>query len=419
MSNSAPFDRDDFQKILADAFAVQQSQMDTQSLSAFVETQRLIAFGDLDADEAMHRIAGCTRMVADATGVAIGLLHGHELVYRAGSGSAADFVGRHLIAALNVSADTGTIREILRVEDAQDDPRIGAAICRQFLSKSLLMLLVQHDRRVQGVLQILFAEPHTFQEHEVRTYRLMAGLIHEVMAKTTQIETKRPLPPDLLPVRRAVPSASPMSELPAMDDVVPEVSNDVVSPVGTAAITVAEALPVLLRTATQGMKGFHGTRRNLAVAAVVAAATLAGWFAYRDHRPALSRASSTQQGSNSVAPPHEVVLPVKPVPAAWSEAQAAPSLTGASTKPGSGFRRVRAGKHEVDYVADDVTVRYFTQNQALQQASGKYRQLEVGNDVTVRYFALRPASLSGPQPIATATKPVDPSLPPEKSKIAQ
>ena len=88
MSDSSSLDRESFQKFLANAYAVQQSQVDSQSLSAIVEIQRLIAKGDLDVDGTLHLIVDRTQDVANASGVAIGLLKGDQLVYRAGSGSA-------------------------------------------------------------------------------------------------------------------------------------------------------------------------------------------------------------------------------------------------------------------------------------------------------------------------------------------
>jgi hypothetical protein len=82
MSPDSSLDRESFQQLLANAFAVQESQMDRQSLSAIVEVERLIAKGELDVDGAMHLIVDCARNVANATGVAIGLLKGDQLVYR-------------------------------------------------------------------------------------------------------------------------------------------------------------------------------------------------------------------------------------------------------------------------------------------------------------------------------------------------
>ena len=130
--------------------------MDRQSLSTIVEVLQWITSGDLDVDGAMHLIAGRARNVANATGVAIGLLKGDQLVYRAGSGSAATYTGRQVTATLIASADTSTSHEILRVENAQTDKRMEAAVCRQFGATSLLILLVYHNQAVAGVLEVLF-----------------------------------------------------------------------------------------------------------------------------------------------------------------------------------------------------------------------------------------------------------------------
>jgi len=184
-------DRTPFQKLLANAFAVQQSQMDKQWLSAIVEVQGLIARRELDVDGTMQLIVDRAQTVANATGVAIALFKAHQLVYRAGSGSATDYVGRHVTATLSVPADNTGGREILRVEDAETDTRIQAEICRQFGAKSLLILLIYHEQSVAGVLEVFFSEAHAFQDCEVRAYRLMAGLIGEAMSQATHVEREK------------------------------------------------------------------------------------------------------------------------------------------------------------------------------------------------------------------------------------
>ncbi len=52
MSNYSITDREFLQTLLANAFVVQQSQMDSQSLSAIVEAQRLTTRGEVDVDGA-------------------------------------------------------------------------------------------------------------------------------------------------------------------------------------------------------------------------------------------------------------------------------------------------------------------------------------------------------------------------------
>jgi len=190
MSKHSSVDQETFQQLLANAFAVQESQINSQSLSAVMEVQRMLRNGDLDVDGAMDRLVECARNAANATGVAVALLKGGQLTYRAGTGSAATYVGRQVTASLTVSADTERRREILRVEDAQTDTRIEGAICRQFGAQSLLILPIYDVRGLAGVLEVLFSEAHVFQHGEVRTYQLIARQIEAAILQTAALQQK-------------------------------------------------------------------------------------------------------------------------------------------------------------------------------------------------------------------------------------
>ena len=190
MSTHSSLDPECFQKLLADAFVVQESGIETRSLSALVDLQGRVATGEFDVDRDMPLVADYARNVADATGIAIALLKGDQLVYRAGSGSSAACVGRHVTAILSVSKNTQSRDEILRVENAQADGRIEAAICRQFGARSLLILPIYDNRALVGVLEVTFGEAHAFEDREVRTYRLMAGLLGEAMSCAAHIQQK-------------------------------------------------------------------------------------------------------------------------------------------------------------------------------------------------------------------------------------
>ncbi|MGB2604249.1 MAG: GAF domain-containing protein, partial [Candidatus Sulfotelmatobacter sp.] len=177
MNANDSLDRKSFQRLLASAFAVQESQIDPPLLSGIMEVQRLIRKKELSLDAVMPLVVDSARDLANAAGTAIGLLEGNQIVYRAGSGSSAANIGSRVKASLTLPPNTKSSREILRVEDAETDTRIEAAICRQFGAKSLLILPIYHQRALAGVLEVLFSEAHIFQDREVRTYRLMAGLI--------------------------------------------------------------------------------------------------------------------------------------------------------------------------------------------------------------------------------------------------
>ena len=121
MKTRYSIDQESFQIFLANAFAVQESGLDSESLSALIEIQRFMASEEFDLNRAMQMIAERVLGVCRASGVAVALLEANknELVYRAGSGSAANDVGRRVPAVLSASSPQENRREILRVENAE------------------------------------------------------------------------------------------------------------------------------------------------------------------------------------------------------------------------------------------------------------------------------------------------------------
>jgi hypothetical protein len=400
MSTHSSLDRESFQQLLASAFAVQESQMDTQSLSLIVEAQQSITRGDLDVDGAMHRIVDSARNVANATGVAIGLLKGDRLVYRAGSGSAATYIGRQVGASLTVSTDTKASREILRVENSETDTRIEAAICRQFGAKSLLILPIYHDRAVAGVLEVLFSEAHTFQGREVRTYRLMAELIGEAMSHAAQREQEK-LKTESPTLPRAIEHiAPPREKLPNDGAGMPNPANKRAiyqprwTPVaGRGELSVLRQ-PAVLATMIQRAKRvpWHKVRWNLALAAAVTVFAITCWIAYRGRGPASPLASPALERSTPI---EEQVR--------FQAAKAMPASAKEVRPAKNPLRRVRVGENEVDYVGEDVTIRYFTSKPAPRRRVGESQVAYIGDDVTVHYFRPKPAVMP---PGGRAAQPV-------------
>jgi hypothetical protein len=403
MRTQSSLDRETFQQFLASAFAVQESQINSQSLSAVMEVQRLVTRGELDVDGAMHHIVESARNVANATGVAIALLKGDQLIYRDGSGITASYIGRQVTASLTVSADTNRSREILRVEDARTDTRIEAAICRQFGAQSLLILPIYHARALAGVLEVLFNEAHAFQDREVRTYQLMARQIEAAMFQATQLEQKRNLIAELS-TPHAVEQIADQGEtflnntgsLPG-----PTAKHSINQRCG-AALVAARELLILNQPARLATKIIHRAKdapwprrqRNLALAAVATALGLTCWIAYSGRRPvsrwessALPTSTTIDQQARSKASealPAKTPSVVQPAPVPVKEARPARPKV----------RRVRVGKNEVDYIGEDVTVRYFTYRPAPQRRpTADSRVAYIGDDVTVRYFTPKPAAM--------------------------
>jgi len=383
-------DRGSFQRLLADAFEVQESQLDSQSLSAINEIQRLIGKGVLDVDGAVCAIADCARNVANATGVAIGLLKGDQLIYRAGSGGATTYIGRRVMATLTVPADIVASREILRVENTQTDPRIEAAICRQFGAKSLIMFLIYHNRTAAGVLEVFFSEPHAFQNREVRTYLLMAGLIGEAMSHVAQLEERKSLPAEVSNTQHAIEQTE--RECLNEGSMLHPANAHAIDQHSGAGVVVKELAvsrqpasltTMIMRRAKEVM--LHKRRWNVAVAAVATVLVLTSWIAYSGRRLASPLGSSAR---STAIEPKVPFQPTKTMPAKTTfKVQPAPaSLKG----PKPSQATLRASRNDVRYFGDDVTVRYFTPKFAPHRVRvRKSHVVYIGDDVTVHHFTSR------------------------------
>jgi hypothetical protein len=411
-------DRESFQQLLASAFAVQESEMDSQSLSAIVEVQRSIANGEPDVDGDMHLVVNCARKVANATGVAIALLKGDQLVFRAGSGSAASYVGRRVMAILSVSAHNKASGEILRVENAQTDARIEAAICRQFGAKSLLLLPIYHNHALAGVLEVLFSEAHAFQDREVRAYRLMAELIGEAMDQVAQREQTKTVRAEVQNTPHTIEQITPQKEKSLNVGVSmqsPANKHAIYQRCG-AAMAVAKKLPILKQPAMLATKRvpWQKYRWNVTLAVVATGLVLTCWIAYRGSRPAWLLGSSAIQRSTAI----EEQVPILPEKAVstkgMSKLQTAPVPVKEARVAPATFRRVRVGKDEVDYIGEDVTVRYFTPKPATHRVRVGANEVDyIGRDVTVRYFTPKPTVGPTPRPVGSTAQPVAPSVPPK------
>ena len=409
------FDADPLQQLLYDAFVVQESEIDTESLSAIVEVQGLIATGKLDIDAVMDMIAVHAQNVADATGIAIGLLNGEQLVYRAGSGSAAAYVGKHVIATLCISRRKAASREILRVENAETDTRIESAICRQFGAQSLLILPIHRDRDVVGVLEVLFTDAHTFEQREVRTYRLMADLVEEAMSCAACLEHKTGQTADLLTMRQDVGQISPKMQIspkvttPVSDGSVLHLANNrAIRQAGGDSFAATVGVPALKQSALAVSKRRRGAPRYKAqwetalVVAVVLVVTCG--IAYRARRTLSPAGAAALQRSN----PIEQRLPIVPTRVQGNIT----SKPQNALDPGEDGRRattmkrwVRVGDNEIDYVTEDVTVRYFTPIPGRPRVLDRNNQVRhISEDVTVRYFTPQPPL--APPPVARTPQPV-------------
>ena len=414
MSTDSSIDRDSFQTFLANAFAVQESGLDSKSLSALLEIQRFICSRGFDLGQAMHMIAKHALGVSSASGIAIALLENDELVYRAGSGTAAKDVGLHFPAVLSVISDRQPRREILRVENASADTRIEAEICRQFEAMSLLMLPIYRDELLAGVMQVVSDQAHHFDDREVRSYRLMISALETGLSRQDASEQ----------TSNAATAFEPISErrVNSLENV--EAAEKAVC--GGRLANGAESEPASER-GPQPVSAFEqpGVRAWLTYRTMLPPRQTASWLALRKSiqkrtvQPwsrdllhavtAVGFALALGMAVWILQRDHSSISDVR-LPSLMHEehrdAAAQPSLAAdVSSQAGHStidpprlkrFRRVRIGPNEVDDIAEDVTIRYFETRPAEPKSLAGTKEVRFGRDVTVRYFSEVPVRVAQP-----------------------
>ena len=260
----------------------------------------------------------------------------------------------------------------------------------------------------------------------MRTYRLMAGLVGEAMSRDAQLDQKKALATQAATLPHAIEQiASQMQRSPGDDKSIPGPARKLgIRQVWGAATAVAGELPGVCHPAkaatiiriTQRVKRvpLHKLRWNVAVTGGVTALVIAVcWIAY-DRRPTSPAGTPSLQRSNTVQQQIPFV-PTKPAPSnRASKVQTAAGGAEEAKSPSSAFKRVRVGRNEIDYIAEDVSIRHFTTKPALPRVRGRYKEVHIGEDVTVRSFASKLAVVSQKRPASTAAQSLDRSLPVSK-----
>jgi hypothetical protein len=266
------------------------------------------------------------------------------------------------------------------------------------------VLPVRRDQPLAGVLMILFTAAHTFQDGEIRTYRLMAGLIETAMSQGGEAEWKAPSPVSVLPTAvpigfekrapfsgRSSPDVGPVFYNGSTDVTYERCKTALASVRKSAAFRRSSALAeVAVQRATESISS--NPLRGLAVAAVVIGLGLTLWLSHGTAGPASRSNSNAVQGSGT---PNGLqrgeVLPVGEAVELSTTTEKRPTLAAAHV------RHSLAASVEIEYIGDDVTVRHFTHKPSPQRQPAAGRVAYIGNDVTVRYFAPKPAISSPTQ----------------------
>jgi len=149
--------------------------------------------GELDLEPGISIIAEKAQVLTGATGAAIALRRGNEIVCRARTGRTAPDVGVRLQTDSGLSAECVRTGEVLLCDDAESNPRVDWATCRRMGVRSILVAPLRHFRRTLGVFEVLSSTPHAFDNNDVATMQFLSGMM---VATISRLSSLQPAPPE-------------------------------------------------------------------------------------------------------------------------------------------------------------------------------------------------------------------------------
>ena len=146
--------------------------------------------GEIDLEPAISVIAERAQVLTGATGAAIALRHGDEIICRARTGRTAPDLGVRLQTDSGISADCVRTGEVVLCHDAERNPHVDLASCRRLGARSILAAPLRHFRRTLGVFEVLSGAPHAFDNRDVATMQLLSSLM---VAAISRLSSMQPL----------------------------------------------------------------------------------------------------------------------------------------------------------------------------------------------------------------------------------
>lgn len=135
------------------------------------------ALAETELDSALQLLVERAQYITGATGTALALPQGEEMVCRASAGSSAPPIGARLQVRSGLTGESIVRRQLLRCDNAENDPRVNLETCRALGIASIVVLpLMRRDGEVRGLFELFSDHPYAFEERDLIALERMAAL---------------------------------------------------------------------------------------------------------------------------------------------------------------------------------------------------------------------------------------------------
>jgi putative methionine-R-sulfoxide reductase with GAF domain len=218
-----------------------------------------------ELEAALQLLVERAQYITGATGTALAVLHGEEMVCCASAGSCAPAIGARLQVRSGLTGESISRRQLLRCDNAETDPRVNLETCRALGIASIIVLpLLRRNGEVRGLFELFSDHPYAFEERDLTALERMADLTATALDLAEQRQGSVPPP---------LPAGTKESSLPSAPTPAPSVAT-AAQPMSQASAP-APVAPVPSPIVPQGAVPPVAQPLNLAAANAPSAATSA------------------------------------------------------------------------------------------------------------------------------------------------
>jgi putative methionine-R-sulfoxide reductase with GAF domain len=134
-----------------------------------------------DLDATLQLLAERAQYITGASGAAIALREGNEIICRASAGKSAPQLAARLDADSGLVAESVRTRQVLSCSDTNHDPRANRENCQAKGIVSVLVMPLLRLQEVAGVFELLSGQPNAFEEREVVVLERLGEMVQTAM----------------------------------------------------------------------------------------------------------------------------------------------------------------------------------------------------------------------------------------------
>ena len=141
----------------------------------------------IDLEPAIGVITERAQVLTGASGAAIALRRGDEVICRARAGRTAPDLGVRLQTDSGVSADCLRSGEVVLCNDAHLNPRADRATCERLGVRSILAAPLRQLDRTMGIFEVLSPSPNAFDNQDVATMQLLSSMMVTAITRLSRL----------------------------------------------------------------------------------------------------------------------------------------------------------------------------------------------------------------------------------------